>query len=115
MVALENRCELYAALSDPSHEYWIERPEHVLPENPSQSWINTIPALEWPKLTYRLGNLTLLEAKPNRTIGNDLFEDKNSAYRSSRYLMTQQIPQVARRIPCLLSTTWRLGPDQLTI
>ncbi len=67
--------------------------EHVLPENPSQSWINTIPALEWPKLTYRLGNLTLLEAKPNRTIGNDLFEDKNSAYRSSRYLLTQQIPQ----------------------
>ena len=67
--------------------------EHVLPENPSQNWINTIPALEWPKLTYRLGNLTLLEAKPNRTIGNDLFEDKNSAYRSSRYLMTQQIPQ----------------------
>ena len=67
--------------------------EHILPENPSQGWINTIPELEWPKLTYRLGNLTLLEAKPNWTIGNDLLEDKNSAYRSSRYLMTQQIPQ----------------------
>ena len=67
--------------------------EHVLPENPSQNWIHTIPELEWPKLTYRLGNLTLLEAKPNRTIGNDLFEDKTSAYSHSRYLMTQQIPQ----------------------
>lgn len=65
--------------------------EHILPENPIESWSAAIPEREWSRHVYRLGNLTLLEGKLNREIGNELFPAKVPSYVSSRYQLTQKI------------------------
>lgn len=67
--------------------------EHILPENPAEAWITVVPEQDWTKLIYRLGNLTLLEPKVNRTIGNGLIGDKLDAFGNSRYAMTKKIAE----------------------
>ena len=65
--------------------------EHILPENPLAAWEESIREEEWPKQVCRIGNLTLLEAKINREIGNSLFPEKVKLYATSRYALTQAI------------------------
>jgi Protein of unknown function DUF262/Protein of unknown function (DUF1524) len=65
--------------------------EHVLPENPSSAWETAIPREHWEAATYRLGNLTLLEAAANRRIGNSPYADKCDAYRTSAYALAQDL------------------------
>lgn len=65
--------------------------EHILPENPADVWIATFPKEKWEANVYRLGNLALLEAGPNRTVGNADFEQKREAYSRSMYATTQRI------------------------
>lgn len=69
--------------------------EHVLPENPAQSWEETYPRDRWELGTYRLGNLTLLEGPLNREAGNAEYAKKLAAYRKSRYVLTKEIPGTA--------------------
>ncbi|HVA51797.1 MAG TPA: DUF262 domain-containing protein [Pirellulales bacterium] len=65
--------------------------EHVLPENPDVHWphFTDEQAIE---AVYRLGNLTLLEADLNRTIGNASFDEKKPVYTQSGFLLTQRLP-----------------------
>ncbi len=65
--------------------------EHILPENPSDAWATAIPEPEWPKQVYRIGNLTLLENKLNRQVGNGLFPEKIGEFVKSRYHLTLAI------------------------
>jgi hypothetical protein len=65
--------------------------EHILPENPADAWTSVVPEQDWSKLIYRLGNLTLLEPRANRTIGNGLIDEKLEAFGGSRYAMTNKI------------------------
>jgi hypothetical protein len=67
--------------------------EHVLPENPASEWVRDMPESEWTKWSYRLGNLTLLEPRSIRNIGNGLMETKLDAYSQSRYALTREIAQ----------------------
>ena len=65
--------------------------EHILPENPSSAWEATFDEESRERFTYRLGNYTLLERTPNRTVGNSDFIVKREAYEQSQYQVTKKI------------------------
>lgn len=69
--------------------------EHILPESPAEGWEEMYPSDKWDSDVYRLGNLTLLEASPNRDIGNQVYVNKCSAYDRSSYELTREISRMA--------------------
>ena len=64
--------------------------EHVLPQNPGDNWPGIESAIH---STYyrRLGNMALLAGKPNRSIGNDPFEEKKRVFEASNYRLTEEV------------------------
>ncbi|MEM8503347.1 MAG: DUF262 domain-containing HNH endonuclease family protein [Cyanobacteria bacterium P01_D01_bin.1] len=66
--------------------------EHILPENPSVEW-NYINEAKQNRLIYRLGNMTPLETKRNREIGNASYEAKKAAFSESDFQITRAIAQ----------------------
>ena len=64
--------------------------EHILPENPSEDW-NYIDEAKQNRLIYRLGNMTPLETKPNRNIGNASYAAKKATFEGSDFQITQAI------------------------
>lgn len=66
--------------------------EHILPENPGSNWpdFTDEQALD---AVYRLGNLAILEAVANRTIGNSGFTDKKAVYAQSTLALTRHIAE----------------------
>jgi hypothetical protein len=69
--------------------------EHILPENPAQSWTAMFPEQLWEANVYRLGNLTLLEPGLNRQVGNGEYPQKVAAYAQSQYRLTRDIVELA--------------------
>ena len=69
--------------------------EHVLPENPTDTWDFSFPPRQWEAALYRLGNLTLLELSANRRVGNAAYSEKLDAYSDSAYALTRAIPALA--------------------
>lgn len=69
--------------------------EHILPENPADSWKEDFKSELWDASVYRLGNLTLLEPAINRRIGNATYAEKQAAYSQSAYLVTQELTETA--------------------
>ena len=65
--------------------------EHILPENPGSVWDEAFDEDARERFTYRLGNYTLLERTPNRTIGNSEFVAKRAIYEKSQYRITREI------------------------
>jgi uncharacterized protein with ParB-like and HNH nuclease domain len=65
--------------------------EHILPESPSDDWRQNFSDMQIEEMIYLLGNLTLLEPKLNRQIGNESYELKQAAYQKSVYKLTQDI------------------------
>jgi hypothetical protein len=66
--------------------------EHILPVNPSASWELSFPRETWERYVDRLGNLTWLEPALNRRVGNADFAVKLDAYRTSRYRLSNALP-----------------------
>ena len=66
--------------------------EHVLPENPDDGW-EAFDDRQREASTYRLGNMTLLEAAPNRRIGNARFPEKCPVYGASEFSITRKLSQ----------------------
>ncbi|MGB7247616.1 MAG: DUF262 domain-containing HNH endonuclease family protein [Phormidesmis sp.] len=66
--------------------------EHVLPENPSEDWAY-IDEAKQNRLIYRLGNITPLENKPNRDIGNASYAEKKGVFEKSNFQITRAIAQ----------------------
>lgn len=64
--------------------------EHILPENPSEDWAH-IEEAQQDQMVDRIGNLTLLEARWNREIGNADYTAKRDVYRQSAFQTTQWI------------------------
>ncbi|HAC62173.1 MAG TPA: DUF262 domain-containing protein, partial [Cyanothece sp. UBA12306] len=64
--------------------------EHILPENPSQAW-DYIEETKQDRFIYRLGNMTPLEVKCNRQLGNGDYCVKRTAYQQSDFKITQAI------------------------
>jgi len=69
--------------------------EHVMPVNPGQEWEDAFPPRTQDAMAHRMGNLTLLEAKLNREVGNAAYGDKVQAFHDSRYALTRAIPEMA--------------------
>ena len=69
--------------------------EHILPENPSDSWTAMFPREQWESSVYRVGNLTLLEAALNRSVGNNEYTDKLAAYPQSSYFLSRDVIEMA--------------------
>ena len=72
-----------------SAQYTIE---HILPENPSENWIS-FQEENIDKFIFRLGNMTLLEARLNREIGNSEYSKKIAKYAQSCFKQTQAIAE----------------------
>ncbi|MCE2558583.1 MAG: DUF262 domain-containing protein [Acidobacteria bacterium] len=69
--------------------------EHVLPESPSDSWIESFGEERTGSMITRLGNLTLLEASSNRKIQNFAYREKVQVFADSAYSITQEIAEMA--------------------
>jgi hypothetical protein len=64
--------------------------EHILPQNPQQGW-ESFSDEEADALTYRLGNMTLLQSGANKDLGNGTYAAKRVIYRLSGFAITQKI------------------------
>ncbi|MEQ1716700.1 MAG: DUF262 domain-containing protein [Hyphomicrobium sp.] len=64
--------------------------EHILPENPGDQWPQFDDRSHRDGL-YRLGNFALLQAAPNRKIGNIGFAEKQPTYAKSEFEITKRI------------------------
>ena len=65
--------------------------EHILPENPSSEWgIDKGLVSSYFK---RIGNMVLIQATVNTTIGNTTFDIKKEVFRQSGYSLTQQVAE----------------------
>jgi hypothetical protein len=69
--------------------------EHVIPQKPSREWPIEDELRE--SLVYRIGNLALMEKRPNSTLRGDGISKKIAEYNNSTYLLTQQIGKMARQ------------------
>jgi len=66
--------------------------EHILPENPAESWNATFSNSDMERFLERLGNYTLLEKQlNNREAANRSFEQKLPIYRQSRFALSNGI------------------------
>ena len=83
--------------------------EHILPENPTESWVTMFPERLWEGAVYRLGNLTLLELSLNRRVGNEDYPRKVQVYGQSHYVLTRDVAETApeRWTPELLEARQR--------
>jgi hypothetical protein len=91
--------------------------EHILPENPGDGW-EAFDDKARQKYTYYLGNLTLLDAKTNRLVGNQSPESKIAVYQSSQFALTREldnpvwtpasIEQRQDQLAKLATAAWRL-------
>ncbi|MFN8475281.1 MAG: DUF262 domain-containing HNH endonuclease family protein [Anaerolineae bacterium] len=77
----------------PQETLWID---HILPRHPTKAWqpiLNADPDLRL-QYVHRLGNLCLLERKPDRTRGGGGFEQKKAAlYAPSELVLTRQLAE----------------------
>ncbi len=65
--------------------------EHVLPENPDESWLKDFSSEKALNYTSRLGNYLLLEPKSNRECSNLSFNEKKEKYLLSEYKLTSEL------------------------
>jgi len=66
--------------------------EHILPENPGEQWTDYDEHRD-EKFIYRLGNMTVMETKANRDIGNAVYNEKKKAYETSCFEVTKKIAE----------------------
>lgn len=66
--------------------------EHILPEHPDESWAY-IDESKQERLIYRIGNMTPLETKRNRELGNGGYPSKRAVYETSNFQITRAIAE----------------------
>ncbi len=66
--------------------------EHILPEHPDESW-SYIEEAKQDRLIYRIGNMTPLETKRNRELGNGDYASKRAVYEKSDFQITRAIAE----------------------
>lgn len=106
----------------PNEDETVLNLEHILPANPDEK--------SWPYITAdvaaahykRIGNMVLLNAKQNSTVGNSAFEEKRKVLQASNLVLTQKagsyvgwgIPEIEDRQKLLAKyavTTWPVTVD----
>jgi hypothetical protein len=63
----------------------------VLPTTPDPAWLKFFTEDEMKSYQKRIGNLAIMSAKLNSTIGNGCFEEKKEYYKDSAFLFTKEI------------------------
>ncbi|MCY3787450.1 MAG: DUF262 domain-containing protein [Gemmatimonadetes bacterium] len=66
--------------------------EHVLPENPSDDWLQ-FDDQQREASTYHLGNMTLLTTADNRDLGNSGYAEKRAIYEKSDFAITRKLAE----------------------
>lgn len=66
--------------------------EHILPEHPSEAWAY-IDESKQERLIYRIGNITPLETRQNRDLGNSDYTAKRSVYQDSSFEITKAVAE----------------------
>ena len=73
---------------DPDNELY--NIEHILPESPEAGW-EEFTDNDAELFVYRLGNMTLMQASENRSIGNSSYEIKRPVFEKSIFEITKRI------------------------
>ncbi|MCI7478818.1 MAG: HNH endonuclease family protein, partial [[Pasteurella] aerogenes] len=66
--------------------------EHVLPQNAPDNW-GDFSYEEMNALTYRLGNMTLLQSNSNRDLGVAEYSQKREIFKESHFVLTQKLAE----------------------
>ncbi len=65
--------------------------EHILPENAKEEWEQFFPKNVFENYIFRIGNYALLEDNKNKEIGNKLYNEKLSIYKTSGFKIINEI------------------------
>lgn len=87
-------CQLEKQLSGIDHDFESDAftIEHILPQNPESGW-DAFSESEQEPMTYRIGNMTLLEKDRNKDMGNSDYPIKRDIYNKSNFLITRKISE----------------------
>jgi hypothetical protein len=83
---------------EPVSDAQIINLEHVLPRKPQGNW-PSFTADQAEAYVNRIGNLVLLRATDNTTVGSDSFADKKPVYAKSPYLLTKHVAELGDWTP----------------
>lgn len=93
--------------------------EHILPENPNDSWDGYFSLEDMDKYVYRLGNYILLESSINKQIGNSAYLEKKIEYQKSHFKIAceshnvqwtkEEIKRLQQRYAKVASSIWRIS------
>ena len=84
--------EIEKHISSDSYDFESEsyNMEHVMPESINEGW-DHIADRDHDQFVYRLGNMTILNSRVNRDLGNSDFEVKKEKYQESEFFITRRI------------------------
>ena len=87
-------CALERKLSDNDHSFTSDafNIEHILPQRAPDGW-GGFSNEEMDGLMYRLGNMTLMQARANRDAGNTEYADKRPGYQHSGFALTKKVAE----------------------
>jgi hypothetical protein len=87
-------CSLEKQLSGQDYDFSSDsfNVEHVLPQNPDAGW-EAFSDEEIEALTYRLGNMTLMQAGVNKDLGNSPYQVKRGAFEHSGFAITRKLAE----------------------
>jgi len=93
--------------------------EHILPENPNESWDESFSLEDMDKYVYRLGNYLLLESSINKEIGNNSYSEKEKEYNKSTFKIAsecnnekwskEEIKKLQQKYAKVASSIWRIS------
>jgi hypothetical protein len=85
-------CALEKYLSDADYSFTSDsfNIEHVLPQNSQDGW-EMFGDEEADALTYRLGNMTLMQAGQNKDLGNAAYAAKRAVFAQSGFAITRKL------------------------
>lgn len=93
--------------------------EHILPENPNETWDEKFSLEDMDKYVYRLGNYILLESTLNKKIGNKSFDEKKNEYQKSNFIITNElsfndwtkdeVKRLQQKYAKIASSIWRIS------
>lgn len=64
--------------------------EHILPENPTDEWVNLFHNAAVQDYIFRIGNLTLLESAKNKEVDRKSFEEKQAIFLTSNFKLSNE-------------------------
>lgn len=87
-------CALERHISGNDHNFTSDafNIEHILPQRAPDGW-GGFSNEEMDGLLYRLGNMTLMQARANRDTGNTEYANKRPNYQQSGFVLTQKLAE----------------------